>query len=836
MIYNNIGKLLVKAERVGEIPGIVEKYRAEIEKIETIGLENFDDMGMGYRAEDFGTVSSPEKNRRQQLRMLQSLKGTDTRLLKEYYAQVGDDEKEAEESARLTAQHAERTGTEQSSSFFREGTPEEPTSSFVTSHNSKDIQYKATYDRLMKVDVPADPFDKLVRQAIVYTNQHDQRAVAAWDAVNEEAQRIDNEGTWDGVGARGKLDNLRAVIWNESLRAYRTLGTTEKSIEFVKKYIEKRESSRATIASESHKRSFQELGLEIYDSYIMMTAALPEENLAGMERAKSRAMLDLMSGGIDRIDNAKVREIHRLQAMKTTEGESSERGFVIQGKLRELRQEHPEYYTLISSEIGDRDDLVSALEPDMIALSYYMTDDTLFINAFGSEEQTFFTSSSKMTEKVVSVPISTPEIVSAVQQFRHGLASPVQAEKPVGGRIYMEYPLRDDGEELVIVNDSPLELKVQEIWASLDMSPNKVQPETSKERDQYQMSSLADTVAPGERAVVMRFLYNRPVNQSQVSESHVNIVIGHRIKTNLGELVHKKRVRAEPGEKASVTTESRKDIVISDTHLSLYDLLIKPVEEIIKGKRLVIVPHGILHSIPFEALKDGQGRYLVEKHVVSYAPSLNVLKLSRDKKRSEPTRLVAFGDTLGDLEFARREVDAIKGEFSDSVVMLGDQVTLESVKRAMGQGDVVHFACHGIFNGSAPMDSGLVMATPSGRKVESENDLELLKVTDIMSMKINPDLVFLSACDTGRAVIGSGDEIVGLTRGFFVAGTPSVINTLWAIDDQSTAMLAQRFYRNMFAGEMDKARALQEAKLYLMENGFESPYYWGAFVLQGDWQ
>ncbi len=410
MIYNNIGRLLVKSEQVGEIPGIVEKYRAEIEKIETIGLENFDDMGMGYRAVDLGSASDPEKKKQQQLRMLQSLQDTDTRLLKEYYAQVGDSEKEAVESARLTAQHAERTGTVQSSSFVREGTPEEPTSSIIISHNLKNTQYKTTYDRLMKVDVPADPFDKLVRQAIVYTNQHDQRAVAAWDAVNEEAYRIDNEGTWDGLAARGKVDNLRDIIWKESLRAYRTLGTTEKSIEFVKKYIEKRESSRATIASESHKRSFQELGLNIYDSFIIMTAALPEENLIGMERAKSRAMLDLMSGGIDRIDNAKVREIHRLQTVEATPDESSERGFVVQGKLRELRQEHPEYYTLVSSEVSDRDDLASALEPDMVALSYYITDDTLFINVFGSEERTIFNPSPKKTEKVVTVPISTPEI------------------------------------------------------------------------------------------------------------------------------------------------------------------------------------------------------------------------------------------------------------------------------------------------------------------------------------------------------------------------------------------------------------------------------------------
>ena len=94
---------------------------------------------------------------------------------------------------------------------------------------------------------------------------------------------------------------------------------------------------------------------------------------------------------------------------------------------------------------------------------------------------------------------------------------------------------------------------------------------------------------------------------------------------------------------------------------------------------------------------------------------------------------------------------------------------------------------------------------------------------DIMELKMSPDRVFLSACDTARAEISSDDGIVGLTRGFFVAGAPSVINTLWAIDDQSTAMLAKRFYQNMFDRDMDKAASLQEAKLYVLKNGFKDP-------------
>jgi len=824
MIYRNLGELLSEAGRIGDIPEFVEKLRAEMETIETLGLDNIDDMGLGYRVSEFAAISSIEEARQLQLGSYQNLGGTDIRLLQNYYTQVGDDEKEIEQSARLSEYYAERSGTE-NSSIIRQGTPEEPTSSIINSYSQSSLQYRSVYDRLMRVEVPADQFDKQIRQAILFTNQKDQRAVAAWDAIIEEARRIDAEETYDGLKDRLKLNNLRKIMWKESLRAYRTLGTTEKSIEFVKEYIEQRESSRATITSESHKRGFQERGLEIYDSFIMMTAALPEENLIGMERAKSRAMLDLMSGGIDRIDNAEVREIRRLQAVEKTPGESSERGIMLQGKLQELRQEHPEYYTLVSSEVADRDDLASTLESDMIVLSYYITDGTLFINVFGSEERTIFNQFPKKTEKVVSVPISMPEIALAVQQFRHGLVSPVRTEGPAGGRIYMEYPLRDDGEEIVIVNESPLELRVHEISGS-------VQSLT------YQYSSLFDIVAPGQRTVVMRLLIDMPENQSRVSDSHVDHVdkvITHRIKTNLGELVHKKRVLAEPGQVASVTTEDRQDIVISGTHVSLYDLLIKPVEGLIKGKKLVIVPHGILHSIPFEALQDKTGRFLIEDHVITYAPSLNVLKLAREKERSEPTRLVAYSDTLSDLRFARAEVDAIRGEFGQSLVMTGDEVTREAVSRTMGEGDIVHFACHGIFDRVDPLQSGLVMASPEARGINDASRLEVFNVMDIMGVKVKPSLVFLSACDSGRAEISGGDEIIGLTRGFFVAGTPSVINTLWSVDDNSTGQLVQRFYRNMLEDGMNKAAALREAKLYLMQNGFKAPYYWGAFILQGDW-
>jgi CHAT domain-containing protein len=111
-----------------------------------------------------------------------------------------------------------------------------------------------------------------------------------------------------------------------------------------------------------------------------------------------------------------------------------------------------------------------------------------------------------------------------------------------------------------------------------------------------------------------------------------------------------------------------------------------------------------------------------------------------------------------------------------------------------------------------------------------------MTVGDIMNLRTAPYLVTLSACDTGLARISGGDELLGLVRGFFVAGSPSLLTTLWEIDDESTALLVSRFYENLITRGMNKAEALREAKLHLKSAGYERPFYWAGFVVQGDWR
>ncbi len=313
------------------------------------------------------------------------------------------------------------------------------------------------------------------------------------------------------------------------------------------------------------------------------------------------------------------------------------------------------------------------------------------------------------------------------------------------------------------------------------------------------------------------------------------------VDTNVGRLHLEAVFVKNEDELPSLTVIEKSKAAFEPLRKSLYDILINPVEKSLQGVRqLVIAPHSMLHFLPFEALRDRKGEYLLGNYAVSYTPSLAVLQQAKAKNHGKMKRLAAFGDSLGDLEGARTEIQQIKKYFPEARIMMGQDVTIENVSRNIGNADVIHFACHGIFNPGEPLKSALVMARKSsastGSKGQSTADYSLLTVPEIMSLKCQPYLVALSACDTGRARISGGDELIGLQRGFFTAGAPSLITTLWPIADEPTVLLISRFYENLTQNGMNKAVSLQEAKLFLIKNGFQDPYYWSAFVLQGDWE
>lgn len=280
----------------------------------------------------------------------------------------------------------------------------------------------------------------------------------------------------------------------------------------------------------------------------------------------------------------------------------------------------------------------------------------------------------------------------------------------------------------------------------------------------------------------------------------------------------------------------------------LYDMLVAPAGRLVAdATALVIVPDGALNYVPFEALVvDAEGTYLLGSAPISYVQSASVLRQLRLEAPVQPEmELLAVGDPafsgslettflrggqLARLPFSGTEVRAISDLFSpeEVTVFLEDAATEEAVKTALATTSYrfVHFATHGLVNDDRPDYSGLALA--------GEGTDALLQASEIFNLKVNADLVVLSACETGLGQLVKGEGMVGLTRAFMYAGAPSVAVSLWSVSDQSTASLMQLMYRSLADSDGSKASALQSAKLALLEDPDTAhPFHWAPFVLVG---
>ena len=264
---------------------------------------------------------------------------------------------------------------------------------------------------------------------------------------------------------------------------------------------------------------------------------------------------------------------------------------------------------------------------------------------------------------------------------------------------------------------------------------------------------------------------------------------------------------------------------------------------------MVIVPHGALHYVPFEVL-GLEGKMLIERHAVSYAPSLNALvQLRRSPANTAPFRVLAVGnpavaDTssaperagdvenlslLGPLPFAEQELHAIGRTFRDRTRILSGASARESGLRDAGvpQYPVIHFATHGLVSDAQPKRSGLLLTPESGED-------GLLQMSEIYGLGLKANLVVLSACQTalGREITGEG--LIGLSRAFFYAGARSVVATLWNLNDRFAAEFVERFYSELNQGHSSE-EALRRAKVaYINHPRYSHPFYWSSLVMLGD--
>ena len=262
----------------------------------------------------------------------------------------------------------------------------------------------------------------------------------------------------------------------------------------------------------------------------------------------------------------------------------------------------------------------------------------------------------------------------------------------------------------------------------------------------------------------------------------------------------------------------------------LFQKLFRPLEGLFSTRKLIVVAHGALHYLPFYALHDGQS-YLIEHYSIRMLPSASVIKYLRTKNTTKSLDILAFGnpdlgDTVYDLAYAQNEALQVAKTLPQSKVFLRKEATETAFKKYGNSFRYIHFATHGQFDADAPLKSALLLAR------DSENDGRLT-VAKLYSMKLNSDLVTLSACETGLGKIVNGDDVVGLTRGFLYAGSSSIVASLWKVDDLATADLMVSFYAAL--SKTDKREALRQAQLETMRK-YPHPFYWASFQLTGNTQ
>jgi CHAT domain-containing protein len=299
----------------------------------------------------------------------------------------------------------------------------------------------------------------------------------------------------------------------------------------------------------------------------------------------------------------------------------------------------------------------------------------------------------------------------------------------------------------------------------------------------------------------------------------------------------------------------------------LFRALVEPIPEAKTAARLIVAPDGVLNLVPFEALRDHEGEYLMVSRVISYVPSGTILEVLRRTKKNEsaPHPFLGVGDVayenqagagqkipapdtirgrvlrsvadlsgtgLQDLPQTREEVEEISRIVGpESVILLGKDATETAFKKEpLDQFRILHLAVHGFADAQYPERSALILGTDP-----TSDDDGLLQVREIIRLRLNAELTTLSACDSGVGKLQGQEGISNLVEAFLVAGSKSVVASLWSADDTFASAVMDRFYQGLDQGE-DTSSALRGAKLDLLAKYGDqvSPFYWAAFVAVGE--
>jgi len=266
-------------------------------------------------------------------------------------------------------------------------------------------------------------------------------------------------------------------------------------------------------------------------------------------------------------------------------------------------------------------------------------------------------------------------------------------------------------------------------------------------------------------------------------------------------------------------TFERALLTTTQAHLhEIFNELLAPVWPQLRGRRLVIVPHGALHYVPFHALYDGE-QYVTDACAVSYAPSASIYARCQQQPSGGGEGALVLGVADDQAPLIDAEAAAVAAVLPDAQLRIGSDAT-EQVLRTSGRNSrIIHIASHGYFRPENPMFSGIRLGDT------------YLNVYDLYRLRLKADLVTLSGCATGANVAAAGDELLGITRGLFCAGAHTLLLSLWNVHDESTAALMTRLYRRIAEG-VAPVDALRDTMRDLRSE-HPHPYYWAPFVLTG---
>ena len=334
------------------------------------------------------------------------------------------------------------------------------------------------------------------------------------------------------------------------------------------------------------------------------------------------------------------------------------------------------------------------------------------------------------------------------------------------------------------------------------------------------LPALQALLRPDERVVEFHSLPERLVIWVIGADS-VKVTVLPLGRSDLTQLVDAFRTSIINGKRAAVSGADQ-----------LGALLLAPLA-LTPGQRLVVIPHGPLHYLPFQALRLNN-QYLIERNKISVAPSITIAaQLAAKTPRSEP-KLLAFGNPLIEAKFdlpgSEREVGGLSAFFPDKQVYLRGDATKTRFKQTAGSARIVHIAAHAEADTVDPLYSRILLANENGRQ-------SFLEAHEVLGVDLgDAALVTLSACESGLGRIDDGDEMLGFTRSFLSAGTSSLIASLWPVSDDAADIMMTTLYREL-SGGADLQSAMQSAQLAVLRSPkMQHPFFWAPFNLIGNWR